>query len=187
MTSHEIDPTGCFGSTIKVAAGHYLDLEAPSVPDVDITSIAAALSKICRFGGHCPKFYSVAEHCVLASRLTATHPLEVLLHDAAEAYVGDMVKPLKNLIGESFINVERRIDQAIVDRFGLRDDAVTHGEIKRCDYLMLKAEKTAFWPLDAEQWVGFKDLPLVDVGFGFLSPIQAESEFLVAAHQLGIG
>ena len=54
---------GCLKNTIKVAAGHYVDLVNPDPDTIEIRSIASALSKVCRFGGHCPEFYSVAEHC----------------------------------------------------------------------------------------------------------------------------
>ncbi len=68
----------------------------PKVEDIDPVDIAHALSMLCRYGGHSQKFYSVGEHCVLMSEAvlpeSAAH---ALLHDAAEAYMGDMIRPLK--------------------------------------------------------------------------------------------
>ncbi len=99
--SQGLDSFGCIANTIKVAAGHYVDLANPDPATIEIRSIAAGLSKICRFSGQCPRFYSVAEHSLHAAALAdfLCVPDEakaaVLLHDAAEAYIGDMVKPLK--------------------------------------------------------------------------------------------
>lgn len=74
----------------------------PHPDDVKIEDIAHALSMICRYGGHCREFYSVAQHSVIvAEAVWAAHPddtglaLNALLHDAAEAYLGDVVRPLK--------------------------------------------------------------------------------------------
>src|SRR4051812_20612492 len=69
--------------------------------DVDPLDIAAALSMLCRYGGHVSRFYSVAEHCLLMSEAVAPeHALWALLHDATEAYMGDMVRPLKRQMPE---------------------------------------------------------------------------------------
>lgn len=85
------------------ATGRHFDLAAPRAADVDVVDIAAALSKMCRFGGHTTQFYSVAEHSVEVARLLADrgHRASVclfgLLHDAHEAYTGDRIRPLKEL------------------------------------------------------------------------------------------
>ncbi len=185
-----VDTFGCRGNTIKVHAGHYLDLADPSIHDIDLATIAAALSKLCRFGCHCPKFYSVAEHCVHASRLAAKdqYGIEaqraILLHDAAEAYIGDVVKPLKLMLPD-YAEVEERMERVVGKRFGVGFESHA-GVIKLYDQAMLKAEKQAMWPEDAEEWTGFGGIADVDVTFEFWSPSDAEERFLFLAGCLSI-
>ena len=95
-----------------------------------------------------------AEHCVHATGLAAAEGFRgadlvaILLHDAAEAYCGDMVKPLKIMMLE-YAAVERRLEAAIEKAFGI-DFKAHETAIKRFDRAMLKAEKIAMWPNDAQ-------------------------------------
>jgi len=181
---------GCINNTIKVASGHYIDLRDPQPSQIDIQSVAAGLSKICRFAGQCPEFYSVAEHSILAYRLACWRGIPnealkaVLLHDAGEAYIGDMVKPLKIMLPEYQV-VESRMEAAIEARFGV-EFAAWRDVIKRFDRAMLKAEKQTLWPDDSEEWTGFSEIEAAEVDIKFLSPKQAEREFLVIAEEIGI-
>ena len=185
-----VDRWGCLGSTIKVSSGHYVDIQSPEPDMIDIQSIASALSKICRFGGHCPLFYSVAEHCIHAAGFAYTdgHPLEVvaavLLHDATEAYLGDMVKPLKQLLPE-YSKLEGKMELAVSDHF--RIDFRKHRDvIKHYDRLMLKAEKIAQWPEDNSQWEGWLEIEARPVQFKYYMPEQARIAFLEIARSLDI-
>lgn len=75
-------------------------LTNPRPEDVDFNEIAYALSHLCRFAGHTKKFYSVAQHCCLvASLLPKPLKLYGLLHDAHEAYIGDITTPVKHALG----------------------------------------------------------------------------------------
>ena len=62
----------------------------PTLDSIDIIDIAGALSKMCRFGGHCNKFYSISEHCWhLSYKASPPNRLAALMHDASEAYLVD--------------------------------------------------------------------------------------------------
>lgn len=95
-------PTTRQGNWIATFTGTKFYLHDPRVEDVHIEDVAHALSLICRFGGHCSEFYSVAQHSLVVQSIVAEefkdqHDLQLaaLLHDATEAYIGDMVRPLK--------------------------------------------------------------------------------------------
>jgi len=184
------DAFGCLANTIKVAAGHYVDLSNPTPNMIDIDSIAIALGRICRFGGHCPRFYSVAEHSVHATELARKAGMKtdimraVLLHDAAEAYIGDVVKPLK-IILPGYAEIERRIEKAIAERFNV-DFERYYISIRTCDRLMLKAEKRSMWPNDSHEWHGFNEIPTADVDFQYYRPETAAEVFLNRCVSVGI-
>ena len=93
----------------------------PNPEKILIADIAHALAHQCRFGGHSSKFYSVAEHSVHVSQLCLPeHALWGLLHDASEAYLVDLPRPLK-LLPEfaAYREAERRLQRAVAVRFGL--------------------------------------------------------------------
>ena len=106
---------------IETASGAEVDVLKFSDEMVSLDDIIASLSKICRYNGHVPHFYSVAEHSVLVAEHLAQQGhgalmcLTGLLHDAAEAYVGDMVRPLKNHpeFGSTHQTIESRVSERI--------------------------------------------------------------------------
>lgn len=125
------------GPWIQTFTGKMFPLYSPGVWDIDIEDIANALSMICRFGGHTSSFYSVAEHCInVANEVDPKYAFDALMHDAAEAYIGDMVTPLKR--GDEHIQqVELRIEAAIARRYqiALYDNDRDY-EVKRADWAM---------------------------------------------------
>jgi len=108
-------------SSISIVGGDFFDLLNPAGNDYDIEVIAHALSRINRFTGHIEaEFYSVAEHSVLVSEaVPEKYALVGLLHDASEAFVGDVASPLKKLLGKAYSDIEDSIQLEISKRFGL--------------------------------------------------------------------
>lgn len=102
---------------------HPLDLKPE---EILLNDIARSLSMQCRYLGHANRFYSVAEHCCFVSDLCLAWghkdvALAGLMHDAAEAYIGDIIRPIKRhpAIYEIVKPIEERISRAIAQRFGL--------------------------------------------------------------------
>jgi hypothetical protein len=104
------------GNWIMTYTGKHFTPFDPKIEAIDILDIAHALSNICRFGGHCSEFYSVAEHSILVSVLCPPElKLAGLLHDAAEAYLGDIPTPLKSL---AFRGAEIKLMEVIYRKYG---------------------------------------------------------------------
>lgn len=93
----------------------------PTPESICLEDIAHGLSQICRYGGQSLHFYSVAQHCCMVSDfLPLKWKLLGLMHDAAEAYVGDMVRSIKHAPGmESYRAIEKSIEAVIFKKFGL--------------------------------------------------------------------
>lgn len=138
MTEATQSPRPPRGGWIQTFTGRAFYPLDPRVEDVDIIDIAHALSHQCRFAGHVSRFYSVAEHCVLMSRAVAPeYALWALLHDASEAYLVDVPRPVKGaLVG--YRDAEARVMAAICARFGLSPDMPD--EVARADHRILTDE-----------------------------------------------
>jgi hypothetical protein len=116
----------------------------PRAKDIVIEDIAHALARICRFGGHVAvdSVYSVAQHSVLVSKACREeHALLGLLHDASEAYIGDVIRPLKILL-KGYKEIERRWELAIGEALGLGDAlASLPADVKEADLRLLATER----------------------------------------------
>ena len=130
------------GPWILTASGKRFFLFDPQPEEIDIVDIAHALANICRFGGHTKFHYSVAQHSVLVSEIVeATVPelaFAALLHDATEAYVGDMVRPLKKQM-PAYREVEDATWIAIAKVFALPE--ILPPIVKRADMAALLTER----------------------------------------------
>jgi uncharacterized protein len=156
----------------------------PKPEDVHLEDIAHHLALICRFGGAVRAFYSVAQHSVHVSGVCPPYfAREGLLHDAAEAYIGDMVRGLKHSIAMSaFRELEERIEAAIAIRFGLQHPMP--GAVKDADDMMLFTEARDLMAEPPNAWRN-KVEPLPWNVFPW-TPVEAEHEFLKRADELGI-
>lgn len=166
---------------IATFGGGYIEPLDPDPALIDIHAIAHALSQQCRWTGHTLRFYSVAEHCVLTSRITKT--LECLLHDASEAYLSDLARPVKKAagLGEVYEEAEFRLEQAIALRFGLAPPPMS-AAVKVADEAMLKREAHELVPhLGAIMAEPPKGTPHVKCW----TPPAAESFFLERYVELG--
>lgn len=122
----------------------------PRADEVRIEDIAHSLSLLCRFGGHCSRFYSVAEHSVHVARLCSPETaLAGLLHDASEAYVVDLPRPLKRMLPEYGI-IESKVQMAIAEHFGL--PLLLPEEVTRMDDAMLLAEAAQIMSVPPMPW-----------------------------------
>jgi 5'-deoxynucleotidase YfbR-like HD superfamily hydrolase len=134
----------------------------PRPEDILIEDIAHALSMICRFNGHSELFYSVAQHSVMCSYIVSEkNRLWALLHDAAETYVGDLIRPIKSgntALGMTFRGVENKIMGIICDKFGLSREMPY--EVRQADTRMLATELRDIICKEADSWGLEKVTPL---------------------------
>jgi hypothetical protein len=182
-----LDQIGTFTNPrIALHSGGFFDLLNPSPEDVTIEDIATATANICRYTGHVSSFYSVAEHSVRCSYEVPTElRMWALLHDATEAYIGDISRPLKQALEQVapgvVSGIEARIMEAIAERFKLVGRTVPR-LVKQADNLLLATERRDLMP-ETEPWPGLPE-PLYE-------PIEpwpadlARSAFLARFYQLG--
>jgi 5'-deoxynucleotidase YfbR-like HD superfamily hydrolase len=138
-------------SKILLHSGRYFDLLRPKDAEpISAEEIAHALSNICRFTGHTKRFYSVAQHSVLVSLIVpGEHALAGLLHDAAEALLGDVSTPLKALLPD-YRDIESSLEEDIFFSFGV--DFPLHPSVKAADLRMLATERRDLLPHTTDTW-----------------------------------
>lgn len=174
LKSQGLDSGGLFTnspSSIKTFTGR-VDPLNPNVDTINIEDIAHALSRQCRYNGHCDGFLSVARHSIWVSeRLKeqghdVTLQLTGLLHDSAEAYLGDLVRPIKHTeFGTTYLKVEAALEEVIALKFSLPFPFPT--EVREADDYVLTA------------------LELPDRRFSWFGDYkQDEADFLTAYHVL---
>lgn len=175
---------------IQTFSGRAVTVDNPKVEDIDIVDIAHALSNQCRYGGHAHFFYSVAEHSLLVSELVPEYmALEALLHDASEAYMVDVPRPVKMLLSD-YKTLENRLHEVIAAKFGTNfphdpevkrmDDAILFVERDRLLGPLLDPSLDEYWgPQEAKSHV----IPFRPTITG-MPPAVAKSRFLQRFEQL---
>lgn len=147
-------------SWILTATGKRIDLLHPDPKLICLEDIAHSLSRLCRFNGHTGPHYSVAEHSQrVADIVPDEYQLDALLHDATEAYVGDMTRPLKQLLPR-YQDIEHGIWLAICERFQI--NPVLPACVHKADMVLLATERRDLMPKHEDEWlclVGVDPLP----------------------------
>lgn len=152
----------------------------PHLDEIVIEDIAHALAHNCRYNGHCLRFYSVAEHCVHVSRSVPYHlQLSGLLHDASEAYLADIPRPIKPWLA-NYADIEKTLEECIAEKYGLIYP--WHPLIKVADESILADEQQQNMEHPPANW-NLRHPPL-GVTLQFWSPDEAEHEFLKRFRQL---
>lgn len=152
----------------------------PRPEEVLIEDIAHALAFTCRFGGHCIKFYSVAEHSILIARraknlyYSPRRCLHALLHDAVEAYLGDITRPVK-LCFPQIKEIELGIEAVVMAKFGLAPEKPQW--LDRLDKRIIVDERAQVLHPSGNHWVQDSLKPL-GVKIKCWSPEHAEQLFM---------
>lgn len=153
----------------------------PKPEQIRIEDIAHALSNMCRFAGHTRRFYSVAEHSVRVARcVPPADALAGLLHDATEAYLVDVPRPIKGHLA-GYRAIEARLNAVIMARFGL--PAELPASVHHADNVVLATEARDLMNRHEGRWEALPDpLPRAIVPW---TTRRAEQKFLAAFYRLG--
>lgn len=145
----------------------------PRPEEIDIRDIAHALSHICRYGGHCNRFYSVAEHSILMARhASKENRLWALLHDATEAYLMDLPRPIKPFL-PGYADAETALHKCIAKKFNL--DTVIPDEVHDLDHSIIRDEMEQNMCYIPDSYVNVKPL---GIRLEYWNPEQAKAAFM---------
>lgn len=174
--------TNGWKTTILTADGAYFDFLNPDPDVITLNAIARGLANTCRFAGQISMFYSVAEHSVYVSKLVPPElAVQGLLHDAPEAFIGDMPKPLKMLLPD-YQRAEERVEDVLFRKFGF---TALEPAIKHADKVMLKTEQYQLCR-NRHAWKYTEGVDVADIEIECLLPEAAYLLFLNRAEELGI-
>ncbi|HLO65303.1 MAG TPA: hypothetical protein VK165_20260 [Azonexus sp.] len=163
------------------ASGKQFDPVDPQPEMIDLVDIAHGLAHECRFAGQCRRFYSVAQHSILASQIVAPeYALEALLHDAAEAYIKDIPSPIKRLLPD-YRALEAKVETVIRARFGLPPHKSV--AVAAADLIMLATERRDLMGNDAP-WTCLHGINPMPQPIRAMSSWHAKSMFMQRALEI---
>jgi hypothetical protein len=197
MTGEELQKQECEGVTknsyklgtyMVTYTGKLFYPLQPNIDDIEIKDIAQALSNCCRYAGHVSSFYSVSQHSVLVSYLCEPqNALCGLLHDASEAYLSDIVRPIKYTESmEGYRDIEAGLEKAISEKYSLPYPLPK--DVKYADDMVLIAEgyqlfkPVPVWVFDRLKAAGLEK-PLVTLD-GCWVPAVAKAKFMMRFMEL---
>ena len=186
----------------RMLSGRRLDLLDPSPLDIEIADIAHGLARVARWNGQTagPHVFSVAQHSLLvegvgrhlAPACTDAEGLELLLHDAPEYVVGDIISPLKAAIGDAYRGVEKRLLAAVRQRFGVpTPSSALIRLVKRADRIAAHLEAVqlaGFSEEEAARYFG-PAVALPEAVLALAEPwptAEAQARFLARCGEVGI-
>lgn len=170
-------------SSVLLSSGRYFDFHDLDNAKFGIKEVAHALSNLCRFGGHCAQFYSVAQHSVFVSRVVApAFALEGLLHDAAEAFLGDVPTPLKQLLPD-YQQLENQVEAKIQEIFQVNDWRY-NPLIKHADLIALATERRDLMPPTDDSWAILEGITASPLRLVPMHPKEAYGAFLARYSEL---
>lgn len=170
------------GNWMQTFTGRVFYPTDPRATEIDPIDIAHSLSLQCRYGGHVDRFYSVAEHCVLMSEwVDPENALYALLHDATEAYVSDVPRPLKGHLAE-YKEIEDRVWDQIARYFDV--DLTIPEQVWEADNRILLTERATLLSKTRHKWYQdgrIEPLPVTVEGW---MPKKAERRYLDRLYEL---
>jgi uncharacterized protein len=177
-SSFSLHPFPMIETWIQTAGGRQVWLDKPTPESIDPADLAHHLGQCGRFAGAARSFYSVAQHSVHCS-CNCADPVAALLHDAAEAYLGDWTKPLKTLVKQlcpEVLQFEKRLLAVIAARFEIDPARFASAEVEETDRQMLATEKRDLLGASPAPWeklpppYGFKIIcwPAEEASFQFM-------------------
>jgi 5'-deoxynucleotidase YfbR-like HD superfamily hydrolase len=175
------------GDWIQTYTGQKFYPLDPRPEEINIEDIAHSLSLQCRFAGHTKFHYSVAQHSIhVASVLDRPYRAHGLLHDATEAYMVDLPRPIKKYseIGNLYVEVEIKLWQAIADRFSI--SAAIPSAVHEADSRMCVTEKRDVMPNNGPEWERHKLGEPYDFTIVEYHPEHVEKVFLKTFKGLGL-
>ncbi len=179
-------------TTTETFTGQIIDFANPELADISILDIAHSLSLQCRYNGHCPTHYSVAQHSVHVADLmeqtgyNQEWQFHGLMHDAHEAYIGDMITPLKMLpdLGAAFKKVDDTWTKIVANKYEIGMAKAKVHTVKQFDLILLATEARDFMPSKGKSWSHGVDEKFLGEQIIPWSAQDAKTEFLYRFEKL---